>query len=254
MYSFLGIGAQKAGTTWLYQQLARHPAVDFPGRRDHPFWDASANPGLPTPGLKEHHFWNWPSADDPDAVAAYLAQFDHPTRHQGDITPAYALLPIERIRQIRDLAPDLHLIYILRNPIERAWSAARMALGRAEMTLDEASDQWFIDHFRSRGSRARGDYLATINRWQAVFPPEQLLLLLHDDIATAPRTLLERLAVHLRLDPEPFRALAEDIVKRRVFGAERAPLRPSLRAVLQDIYHPQIQALSAHHGRPLPWT
>jgi hypothetical protein len=36
---FLGIGAQKAATTWLYHQLGRHPQVRFPGGKELHFWD-----------------------------------------------------------------------------------------------------------------------------------------------------------------------------------------------------------------------
>jgi hypothetical protein len=145
MLDFLGIGAQKAGTTWLYEQLKRHSQLAFPLG-------------------KEAHFWNRPH--DPITIARYVGRFADLTAVAGEITPAYGILPVEIIREIHQQAPRLRLIYLIRNPIERAWSAALMALQRAEMTIDEASDAWFSDHFHSAGSRQRGDYETCLRTWR----------------------------------------------------------------------------------------
>ena len=136
MLNFLGIGAQKSATSWLYNTLLKHPNIAFPGG-------------------KEVHFWDSRSGRN---IESYKEIFSNNDYINGDITPAYGFLPIEVIQEIYDLMPHLCLIYLIRNPIERAWSSARMALGRAEMLHEEASDQWFIDHFKSKGSLARGDY------------------------------------------------------------------------------------------------
>src|SRR5690606_23280995 len=130
MLAFLGIGAQKAGTTWLYRQLSRHPRVRFPGG-------------------KEVHFWN--ARIERDSLDWYRALFSSdPALVEGDVTPAYGILEPTVIRQIHDAFPDLRIIFIMRNPVARAWSSALMALGRAEMTLQDASEQWFLDHFHSQ--------------------------------------------------------------------------------------------------------
>ena len=187
MLNFLGIGAQKAGTTWLYEQLNRHPQLAFPLG-------------------KEAHFWNRPH--DAAAVADYLDRFARIDAIAGEITPAYGMLPIETVREIHRHAPRLRLIYLIRNPIERAWSSALMALQRAEMTIDEASDPWFSDHFHSAGSMKRGDYQACLQTWRAVFPDEQLLVLRFEQIVTEPESLLNRCFQHLgvsRQTPEQLR-------------------------------------------------
>ena len=88
---FLGIGAQKGGTTWLYHQLARHPQVAFPRG-------------------KEVHYWDAASAPNADEWAAML---EPPSRRSrsgrpiktGEITPAYATLPVEKIKAIHRRCP-----------------------------------------------------------------------------------------------------------------------------------------------------
>ena len=120
MLDFLGIGAQKAGTTWLYEQLRLHPDISFPAGKEVHFWDLQYERGI-----------EW-----------YRPLFTHDKcKCLGEITPAYAMLSKVHIEEIRDINPSLKIIYILRNPIHRAWSSALMALKRAEMTIDEASDQ-----------------------------------------------------------------------------------------------------------------
>jgi hypothetical protein len=229
MIDFLGIGAQKAGTTWMFEHLCRHPEVNFPGGKELHFWDGQSG------------------ADGRD----WVRRFPDDPRKQGEITPAYAILDSAIIAEIHRCAPQLRLFFSLRNPVERAWSAALMALVRAEMTIDEASDAWFLDHFRSRGSRMRSDFPACLDAWQAVFAPEQLHIILFDDIAADPRGVLTQLARHLGIAPEFFDEMAEDHVRRPIFAGPGHPLRPSLKAILHDIYDPQTVLLGRRIGRNL---
>ncbi len=240
MLNFLGIGAQKAGTTWLYTQLARHPQVGFPKG-------------------KEIHFWDWVQAGRrPCDIGWYLRQFGADAgRVLGEITPDYAVLEERYIRQIHNLNPDLKILFILRNPIERAWSAARMGLARLGMEREEASDRWFIDVFRSAYSVARGDYETTLRRWTGVFSRQQILLLYYEDLEQNPLQLLEQTAQHLGVGPDFFRALAPSEIRRRIhpgagFHLERCyRLTEPLMKELCGIYASRIESLSHYLGRDL---
>jgi len=225
MLSFLGIGAQKAGTTWLYQQLEQHPQLAFPL-------------------TKEVHFWDRPY--DAAAIRDYKERFASTTVPAGEITPAYALLPIETIREIHACNSRLRLIYLIRNPIERAWSSALMALQRAEMTIDEASDPWFIDHFRSAGSMKRGDYQSCLQNWLSVFPEEQLLVLRFEQIAAAPEVLLNRCFQHLGVAPLESEKLQQQGCRDKVFAGPGYPLRPSLKLALRNLYAEKIEKLARY--------
>ncbi len=140
-----------------------------------------------------------------------------------------------------------------------------MALGRAQLHPHEASDQWFLDHFRSAASRERGDYAECLERWWSVFPREQLLVLLHDDIAEAPLLVLEALASHLHVDAADFARLPADDLAQVVVpavapgdaapAAGPKPARPSLVPALCEQYGPQIERLGRLLGRDLGfWT
>lgn len=227
MLKFMCIGAQKSGTTWLYQQLIQHPAIHFPGG-------------------KEVHFWN--QRIKTDGLSWYQQLFSaDPSCIEGDITPAYSMLDESEIRRIKAEYPDIRLLLMLRNPIERAWSAALMALARAEMTHDEASDQWFLDHFNSQGSRLRGDYVRTIRNWSAVYGMETLLVLDYERLSTEPLSVLRECSAFIGVPMHDGWSEAE--VASRVFQGLGHPLRPSLIEPLLSIYRPKIDELSQLMGR-----
>jgi hypothetical protein len=231
MLDFLGIGAQKCGTTWIFSQLEKHPQIRFPAGKEVHFWDA--------PQPREASRW------------LGLFETEQAPVKQGEITPAYALLDAAKVAEIYRVAPHIRLFYSLRNPIARAWSAALMGMARAEMTLDDASDRWFIDHFQSAGSLHRGDYLRCMETWLSVFPTEALKLILLDDIVSDPRSVMVQLAEHIGVEPDPFREMNINKLATPVFEGVVADLRPALLEYLRELYAPSIQHLSERLGRDL---
>lgn len=226
MIDFLGIGAQKAGTTWLYRQLDRHPEIAFPAGKEVHYWDSN------------------PKADP----RTYLSLFagSRPGQRRGEITPAYATLDESTIRSIHMAAPQLKILFVLRNPIERAWSSALMALKRAEMKFHEASDQWFLDHFRSEGSRERGDYETTLRRWRSVFPDHQIAVFRYEQICSEPLALLVRCARHIGVDPSHFEAMPKTLLTERVFAGPALGIGPALEEELLRMYRPAILSLERY--------
>ena len=247
MVDFLGIGVPRAGTTWLYHHLVRHPQIAFPGGKEVHFWDRA----------------------DLGEAASWLAGLEPPERttpsgqpiRSGEISPTYARLPDERIAAIRALCPDLRLFVSFRNPLERAYSAAMADLARSGRPVAEVPDQWFIDHFRSEVSRADGDYVSILDRWGAAFSVDQFFHFISDEIEACPVGMLEALADHLQVDPSGFGTLspadlAERIVPRSVAGDAAGQLqdllpRPSLVPVLQEIYAVPGEQFSRRMGRDL---
>jgi hypothetical protein len=190
------------------------------------------------------HFWDLRYERGIEWYGSLFA--DNGDKKHGEITPAYAHLTLDRIREIRHFNPLLRIVYILRNPIERAWSSALMALERSEMTLEEASDQWFIDHFRSAGSVARGDYESCIKRWSLVFDRGQILIERYESIYESPRELLKRCSEHIGVDGDMFDRMTGDVSSARVFQGPKHEIRPSLRPILADLYLPKIASLQEY--------
>ena len=231
MIDFLGIGTQKSGTTWLYEHLRGHPDIRFPAGKEVHFWDWYRDRGV-----------DWWTGLFPKAGGAICS---------GEFTPSYALLDARVIREIRDINPDLRLLISFRNPMQRTWSSALMALRRSILEFDEVSDQWFIDHFRSRGSLKRGDYVGCLKTWRSVFPADQFNVVWFDDIVSQPRAVLSSVAAHIGVDPGYFAGLAHEVINKPIYEGPHFSVRPHLLAVLQEIYRPKIDEMADYFKRDL---
>jgi hypothetical protein len=231
---FLGIGAQKAATTWIYEWLSRHPEIHFPAGKEIHFWDQKRNNGV-----------DWWTGLFPES---------HERQKQGEITPAYATLNETTIHEIVTLLPELRVFYSLRNPIARAWSSALMALERAEFTIDEVSNIWFIDHFKSFASRSRGNYFSCITKWCANFKRSQILIIIFDDIVCDPRGVLSTICRHIGVDANWFAPVPFSDLAKPVFAGPGHDLPAQLLDFLKVLYEPMIKPLSDLVGRDLsPW-
>ena len=225
MVDFLGLGAQKAGTTWLSEMLTMHPEVRFPGGKEVHFWSRHYERG-----------YDW-----------YKNLFTPETGiKKGEITPAYAFLSEEKIAEVHHHFPHVPLIYIIRNPIDRAWSSALMALNKVGQKADQTDDQWFLDHFKSEGSIKRGDYESCIRNWLQFFPRKQFLLLQYDEISNRPRELLKQVAGHIGIDASFYDDVTNKVLFKRVREGEKVELRPSLRVALEDMYAEKIVSLEVY--------
>ena len=247
---FLGIGAQKAGTTWLYENLRRHPEVFVP----------------PT---KELHYFDL-HYDRP--LRDYAAHFE-PGRDRvaGEVTPAYSILPRSRIRFIRTVMPDVRLVLLLRDPVDRAWSQVVMELGhRRGRKASDIPEAEAIEFAESEPCRRRGAYPDIVGSWLASFPREQLFIGFFEDIVERPRMLLTEVFRHVgvstRVDWAQF-AYAERVlpnVERVVPPGEWArffrlddpeaappPCPPAVRRRLIHIHEPEVEALARTLGEPV---
>src|SRR5450432_664632 len=106
--SVIGCGVQRAGSTSFFAHLAEHPS-------------------LSAPSTKELHFFDDESRDwvEPHYHLDEYYPGDDSAKLRFEVTPIYAYWPPSSER-IHNYNPDCRLIYIFRDPIERAWSQWRM--------------------------------------------------------------------------------------------------------------------------------
>ncbi len=174
---FVVIGARKAGTTWLYENLRAHPALHL------------------APGKGVEFFNNHLR----DGVRFYADRFaDARGRLCGEVCGAYSFMPRERIRCMHRLLPRARLVLLLRNPIDRAWSQAFMHLvvqsGRSQAAIPDSE---ILDFLSSDFVVRAGVYATMLDRWLEIFPQEQLYLGLFDDITDRPRVLMHEVLQHI---------------------------------------------------------
>ena len=191
-------GAPRSGTTWLYQLLSRHPGVHMaaPPRPEPKFFLVDE---LYARGLA-HYSATW--------FASAQAG-----RRCGEKSTNYleSGAAAERIR--RDL-PSVRLVFILREPAERAWSnylwsrMNGMESETFERALELEGEREMNLSGQQRFSRphayfSRGLYAALLQPWHALFPREQILCLRFEDIAASTATLATTLHRFLDLSPRP---------------------------------------------------
>jgi hypothetical protein len=182
---FLGVGAQKAGTTWLHDQLARHPQVAVPEDKELHFFDTL----YPSRGGKSRAATMASAAlralDDGDLTKArrrlqaierafngqraYLDRLDaartDETLVAGELTPAYSILTRTAYQEIRTLLNQPRIIFVMRDPIDRLWSGVRFSQRPVERHEELFNQLRFL-----RGGEAdRADYPATVRLLDEVF-------------------------------------------------------------------------------------
>ena len=158
---YIIIGAQKGGTTSLHRYLTRHPDVGVSLRKEIHFFSSSYDQGL-----------DW-----------YLAHFPEPGEFAvvGEASTSYLSDP-EVPERVRRAVPNVKLIALLRNPVDRAYSQYQMNVRKGVETLsfeeaiaqepvrlrnapNRSSELWRFSSYATRGL-----YAEHLERWLAAFP------------------------------------------------------------------------------------
>jgi hypothetical protein len=266
-----GVGATKAGTTWLYQHLAGHPDCHLRKIKELHYFDALETGSLARqvtiqqqhldgPGRKtqarRRDLLDWIAVlergvEDLPAYLGYLTAGAGRKRLVADITPAYALLPEARLRAMAGLLPDVRFLYLLRDPVARLWSQVRMMASRAAASARDTSRlaRRFLARLLSGEAPPddyRLDYAGAIRRLGAAVAPERLLIGFTDEVISAEG--IGRLWAFLGIGPGPA-AVAE-----RVFPGVPLAITAAQAKAAREFLAPQYAFVEAHFGRlPASW-
>jgi Sulfotransferase family len=260
-----GIGANKAGSSWLYRYLDGHPQARMPRLKELHFFDALAfgRQGVERDrieGLRAAAAHRLGSAEGAraDALRAEIAELDGwraalgegtdaayrnflltragDARLVGDITPAYALLPEALLARMQALFRRPRFIYVLRDPLDRLWSNLRMnatRLATGAEALRYAALRLF-DEWAAGGAdpvRRRSDYAGTLARLATAIQPENLRVMFYETLFTD--RAIEGLCRFLGLVPHPAN------FARLVHAGVAVPLDPARAARARAILAPQ---------------
>jgi Sulfotransferase domain len=176
---FVGIGAQRSGTSWWYRGIEAHPGIATVEGQ-----------------AKELHYFNrfW-QGELPDGwIERYHQLFPRPEgRLAGEFTPRY-MQDFWTPPLIREAAPEARLLVLLRDPVERFRSGV-------ERTVRRSPGGRPIDLVQVSDALARGLYAAQLRRVLDHFPREQLLVLQFERCRDEPLATLGASWRFLGLDP-----------------------------------------------------
>ncbi|MFC7547012.1 sulfotransferase domain-containing protein [Plantactinospora sp. GCM10030261] len=257
---FLIIGTKRGGTTSLWNYLIRHPLVP----RLWPAWNTKTS----------HYFeenWHrgerWYRSHFPTdrRRAALRRRYGAPPR-AGEAAPLYMFHPLAP-RRVHDLMPDVRLIVLLRDPVERAYShwkerrtegteplgfAAALA-AEPERTAGErdrliADPSYVSNAYDWYTYRARGRYLEHLEPWLDLFDRARVHILPSESLYREPARCYAGVLEFLGLPPH-------NLGRYEVFNDRRsAPMDPTVRADLEAYFRPHNAALRERLGMRFDWS
>ena len=227
---FVCIGAQKSGTT-RWANIFRQ------------------NVNLFIPEIKELHYFDRHLGE---SFVSYLQHFpDLDGLTKGEFTPAYALLPMWRIRLIAELNASLKVLYFVRHPAERSWSAAKMEVAlRSNRAVSEVPAGEYVRFVESAWCRAHSNYTEVLRKWNSAFGPKNLLVCSFEEMVNNPAREYRKMCQFLGVE-ENAPPLEQDFHEVVHAGLPGAPPE-EVRVALRNLYQRKIKRWEKATGVSLP--
>lgn len=201
--NFLIVGVARSGTTSLYNYLKQHPEVYMSPIKE-PKYFAFQGEQL-----------QWAGPNDQKSVKNYIATLEEyqnlfkNVAHEkaiGEISPWY-LYSKTAASRIKSCIPDVKLIVILRNPIDRAYSNFLVNLKTGRESLDDFEKVIKQENQRIQQNWGwtfhyitRGFYYENLMRYFNLFEPHQIKIYIYEDLTSSPENLLYNLCQYLEVD------------------------------------------------------
>ena len=247
MPSFVIAGAPKSGTSTLYDGLATLPQV----RRG---WRKEPTNFVHYPGSRFRAAMNYPLLVPGRSFIV------------GDGSVEYFTHP-DAPGNVREVIPDARLVFLLRDPVKRAWSDYQMFRKFGSDTADfattvRAAMRWLDDPGLLPLADAAackawhparyvlcGWYARALERWFGVFPREQCLVVVSEELFADPRDHVTMILRHIGLPADS----AVNLPKSRE-GSYSDSMPQDVERELRDFYAPRNVALAGLLERELPWA
>jgi len=204
---FIVIGGQKCGTTSFYKNLIKHPNVIPCIKKQVHFFDLNFLKGQ-----------SWYRAHFPTKFNKYLKEkMKREEFVTGEASPYYIFHP-HVPKRIYGAIPQVKLIALLRNPVDRAYSHhnKRFKDGTEKLTFekaiekeedrikDELKKMEINEHYSSEKYRvfsylSRGRYAEQLERWIKYFPLENMLIIKSEDFFSDPKDVFNRVSNFLNI-------------------------------------------------------
>ena len=193
---FLILGIQKGGTTSLYNYLLAHPSIHVTHTKEIRYFDRNYDRGE-----------NWYRANFPTVFSKFISKRKGTPFIVGDASPDYLFHNIVPKKVKKDF-PDIKLIVVLRNPVDRAYSHYNMRKrgGQETLSFEEAikihdsriQKSWW-DHHRFSYLK-RGLYAEQLQHWFKFFPRKQFFILETNQMEANPLQFYDNLCNFLEIE------------------------------------------------------
>ena len=274
---FICVGAPKAGTRWLYDQLQYHPDFWMPPIKefrylDHPYPKmknavqfvqlAARSPDRVRRRLAKRGAREWTSQDLEflreasalDGERMDILRYNSLFRFKGellsgDISPGYSGLDDEVVKQVAEHIPQTKIVFLVRDPVARVWSGISMLYRHGKFDADILSDpRRFREELERRtGMKNRSAPTEVVERWTRCAPAIPFRYFLFDEIESDPEESRRKILLYLGADPG--KASGElPANHNRKAKAEKLPLAEPIKAVLVDYFKDEMRACAKVFG------
>lgn len=268
---FLSVGAMKAGTTWLHQQLAGHPGILFcPEKEIHYFADSDCksymslagrvaryqqvvrnlNPDRLNAHVQNNLAWYAstylaPCVDDTwyESLFKIPASGKKGARYVADFSNLYATLDQDRWAHVRKVAKSLRVMYTMRHPAKRLWSQLKFSYefsGRAS-ELQDLSDGDVKVFLTDAGNLAHADYATVVEQLRSYLKEDELRFFFFEDFRSDPVKSLAAIEGFLEIEPQIYQ---DDRLGKRVNPSQTMAVPESFASGVEKIHQQQIERLT----------
>jgi hypothetical protein len=242
----------KCGTTSLYYDICEHPCASPAAYDEIGFFDSNFHLGL-----------NWYRSMFPTKRRIEDIRRKEGVAITGEDTPFYFWNPVAA-KRIQKLLPNIKLITILRNPIDRAYSEYQDLVSSES---NSPSFETFIENeintrrkdssliteenfeiFNQKNSYLlKGIYVDQLKIWAGLFPKEQIFTLSTENLNSEPITALESVFQYLNLPDYKIKNTQRQKQKKYV------PMNSQTRKILIEFFKPHNERLFKFIGKKFDW-
>ncbi len=263
---FICIGAQKAGTSWLHSSLLAHIDAAMPPEKEINFFYPAVLPSpwkrllrsrtanLDTLWHKRYGklitAWESLELDFPyqwyvrylygvRTMRQYIKLFPkYNNKITGDLSPSYIALTEAQIRQISEQLPNTKIIFLVRHPVERAWSAFKM--DQASFIKTNPSEEELIQ--RMEYVTAHSKYCDVIDVWRKC-APDRLGVWFYEYLNENPEQFFGEICDFLSISP--YRMYDRTQLRQKVFKGSGRPMPEGVRRYLNSMLEDEILGMHA---------
>lgn len=284
---FICIGPTKTGTSWLYVSLKKLPQVEMPRAKELKYYWGNGNPrrtfiNLP-PGLIERllgaisyprrkkYFrrvvnkyisghdklaldsilWDLKYIFLPQTFKWYTSLFPK-EKISGDIDGGYIFFDQSTISLIKQHLPDVRIILMLRDPMQKYWSDLRMLYYHIrDVDLGSKSEDEMVHEFR-KILHDRPRYSDIVELWSSNFSEDQFFIGYFDDLQKNPRDYFNRICAFLDLEVPD---LEIEGLERVAFGGTPFDIPAAVERAGHEVLIPDLERLTdlVDSGYPGEW-
>jgi hypothetical protein len=208
---FLCVGIHKGGTTWLYQQLDSHPDFWMPPLKELHYFDQLGKvQRASSPRRRDERDLRFLEniaelSAKPHLDLEHYARLFEPKGSllSGDISPNYSTLTDQVIRRVVRYFPQIKVIFLARDPVERVWSHLSMEVRYQQIEPFDVTDVDEVNRkLLRRGMLLRSYPSLIVARWRRYVHPDRFRVYFFDDLQREPNDLRRSILEFLGADPD----------------------------------------------------